>query len=172
MEKTLNSENRELYVRRFLTPATVPTDDPILAAIFRVESQYDPFAMRFEPEYQWVYNAPFFAKQCGITLQTEITLQKFSYGLGQIMGGTARWLGYRGPLPGLLDVETNVHWCSVYWNNLLQKYNGDTWKAVSAYNQGSAAGCDTGKCKNQQYVDKVKAESGFFAKNSRWRSSV
>ncbi len=152
------------YVRRVLNPSEIPTTDPWLVAIFRVESSFDPNAVRYEADYKYVWNVAENAKALGITKRTEEQFQKTSWGLGQIMGGTARWLGYKGPLTGLLDVETNVHFAGLYWEHLLTKYNGNRNQALAAYNAGNVKGCTDTACSNIDYVRKVMAEAQNMSK--------
>jgi hypothetical protein len=133
-------------------------------AIFRVESSLDPNAVRYEKDFIYVWNVRENAKQLGITAATEEVLQKHSWGLGQIMGGTARWLGYHGPLTGLLDPEVNVRFCELYVNHLLEKYNGNQARALAAYNMGNIKSCKDTQCSNVDYVQKVKAEMHNMSK--------
>lgn len=146
------------YVRRVLSPAELPTENRLLLAVFRVESCFDPNAVRYEPDFKYTWNVEANAKQLGITKATEEILQKHSWGLGQIMGGTARWLGYHGPLTGLLDPEVNARFCELYLNHLLDKHNGNQSKALAAYNMGNIKSCADSQCSNIDYVRKVMTE--------------
>lgn len=126
-------------------------DPRLVAGIVQVESGGDPHAMRYERGYRWT--VPFVG---GGTQGTETEAQKFSYGLGQIMGATAREHGFKGPwLSMLFDPPTNLQYVCKHLVWLLKRYRGDMHDAISAYNQGSARRTDRGDYVNQVYVNKV-----------------
>lgn len=134
----------------------------ILAAMIYTESSANPGAIRFEPNYRWLYDPERFASQLGHTLDTEIALQKFSYGLLQIMGATARQQGMHGNLFKLLTPEIGVSWGCLYLRHLFDRY-GNWLDAISAYNQGdNRKYIITGQYKNQKYVDKVISRARYF----------
>jgi soluble lytic murein transglycosylase-like protein len=58
-----------------------------------------------------------------------------SYGLMQILEGTARDMGFKGDPEDLLDPETNIRFGTAYQSWLFKRYND--WNAViHAYNEG------------------------------------
>lgn len=126
----------------------------LIAAICWTESSGFVYAVRYEPNYRWLFKVEKFAGQQKITVTTEETLQKQSYGLVQIMGATARWLGYSGALPALYKPENNLYWGCRYLKYLTDKYD-DLASVVSAYNAGSPRKAPDGRFVNQEYVDKV-----------------
>jgi soluble lytic murein transglycosylase-like protein len=129
--------------------------DPMLvAAIVWQESRGSVYAVRYEPNYRWLFTPEKFADRQGITVETEKNLQKHSFGLMQIMGATARWLGYDGALAALYKPENNLYWGGKYLKLLFEKHK-DTAKVVSAYNAGSPKILESGKFANQNYVDSV-----------------
>lgn len=128
----------------------VPPD--LIEAIIQIESGGDRCAMRYEPNYQWLYQ-PYDVKPKTSTRETEETGQKFSYGPMQVMGGTARELGYRGWLSDLCGPK-GVQYGVKYLNQLYSKY-GDWTDVVAAYNAGKPRKAADGSYVNQGYVDKV-----------------
>jgi len=130
--------------------------DPVLfEAICRVESSLNQFAMRYEPKWNYLYFQREHAGQLGITEETETQLQKFSYGLCQIMGSVAREHGYRGPLVALIaDPALCLKFGAIHLKKFLWKYQTEA-EAIAAYNAGSARKTPGGMFVNQQYVDKV-----------------
>ena len=65
-------------------------DARLMAAIITVESAWKPFAVRFEPKFNLrTLDCAKFAKDQGITEETERMLSMCSWGLGQVMGATA-----------------------------------------------------------------------------------
>lgn len=133
--------------------------DPLLvASICWQESKGFVYAVRYEPNYRWVFKQDKFAKMNKITEQTENNLQMQSYGLMQIMGGTVRWLGFTGALPALFKAENNLYWSCKYIKYLKNKYKNQN-DVISSYNAGNPAKNSLGRYKNQDYVDGVL---GFY----------
>lgn len=131
--------------------------DPwLLAAICWKESRGFVYAARYEPHYRWTYNTEKFARMQGISVETEKNLQKQSYGLAQVMGGTARWMGFTGPLPALYRPENNLYWAAKYLRHLADKQNKFNQKdLIAAYNAGSVRKDARGNYVNYEYVDAV-----------------
>lgn len=139
---------------------SVPLD--LVLAVVATESSGHSGALRYEKHFDYLYNVPDFAKRFGWTEETEITLQRISWGLMQIMLATARWRGFQSHPQELLKPAVGVTWGTYHLAQLFGKY-GDWQRAISAYNQGSpATNILTGKFKNQAYVDKVNAHRGRF----------
>ncbi len=131
-------------------------DAVLLDAIIQVESSWKPKVMRFESKFAYMCRPDEFAEKNGLTLATEIALQKFSYGLCQLMGGTARELGFEGFLPDLLSPDVNFEFMLKYWMKTCDQYTYTSDK-IAAYNAGSAHRLDNGQYFNQIYVDRVYA---------------
>ena len=123
----------------------------LISAIIEVESGWRPWANRYEKGYKYLvdYAGAFCSPD------TEKVNQQTSWGLMQIMGGTARDIGFQEPfLTRLCDPETGLEWSCKYLRRLYDRHQ--TWSdAVSAYNQGWPHRNQDGKYKNQGYVDKV-----------------
>ena len=134
----------------------------IIAAIIETESSWNPFAVRYEPEYKYVTkNAADFAKKLNITEATEIQTQKMSWGLMQIMHGKARELGFKGLATELVKIE-NLYWPILLVKKLNEQYHGSSEQIFAAYNHGSAEIVD-GKFVNQSYVDKCMEAMSVYA---------
>jgi soluble lytic murein transglycosylase-like protein len=58
------------------------------------------------------------------------------WGLMQISGATARSMGYRGPLAGLLDADTNLSYGMPYLANAYIVAHGDQRRAIMLYSRG------------------------------------
>jgi hypothetical protein len=119
----------------------------VVLGIIEQESEGDPWAMRFEPDYTWLHFPRKQARGRFVTLATEQAGQKTSWGLMQVMGGTARWLGFKGRfLSQLLEPCINIAWGLNYldwcfWEVEKRGYADDEHElrvlaAVSAYNGG------------------------------------
>jgi len=134
----------------------------ILLGLIMTESSGRATAMRYEAGYTFVFKVPEFAKSMGWTELTEMTLQKFSFGLCQIMLATARWRGFKLHPMRLLEPKVGLAWGAFHLAELFKLYN-DWPSAVSAYNQGSPKKAMIGgEFKNQPYVDKVMANARTF----------
>jgi len=112
-------------------------DPALIKAIIQAESNFNPRAFRHEP----------FVKHLGGP--------DASYGLMQTLYTTAREMGYTGVPEGLFNPETSIEYGTRYLKRQLIRYTGDTEKAISAYNAGSARRLSNGKWSNQPYVDRV-----------------
>ena len=58
------------------------------------------------------------------------------WGLMQISGATARSMGYRGPLQGLLDADTNLTYAMPYLANAYIVAQGNSRLAMQFYSNG------------------------------------
>lgn len=129
-------------------------DSKLICALIETESSFNTYAMRYEPESMTAVSVSAIAKQNRITEATEQQCQKFSWGLGQVLGSTARWLGYKDPLPALCDPKQGIYWCCEAFQKLGNRYSSMEEK-IAAYNAGSARRKKDGTFVNQSYVDKV-----------------
>lgn len=148
-------------------------DYQLMCALIEVESSFNTYAVRFEPvqtpdtddpverlrittsNQARAFHPEKFAKKNGITLITEIALQRCSVGLGQVLGSTARSLGFDGPLLKLCDPNTGIFWsCEAFERPIKPCHSIE--EEVASYNAGTARiDKATGKLENQGYVDKV-----------------
>lgn len=146
----------------------------LVKAIIQVESGGDPWAMRYEDHYQWLWdwqggawrgepeNLP--SPQM-VSTDTEVIQQKTSWGLFQIMGAVARELGFQRPfLSELCREEVNAQYGCLYLKKLHQRYGKEYgWEGVvAAWNAGSPRRISDGMWVNQGYVDKVKEQGGLL----------
>lgn len=147
---------RTLHITALRTEADeLDVDWKVIDAIIHIESSWNPWACRFERQYVYTQNVEAHAKKARTTVSTEHTLQKCSWGLMQIMGGTARWMGYTGPIPALCDPEVGMHWGMKFFRHLCNEYV-DINDQIAAYNAGSVRRKADGTYQNQIYVDKVR----------------
>jgi hypothetical protein len=126
--------------------------EELLCAMIEVESGWYTWAARHEPGYKYLVDI----KHTLVSPPTETILQQTSFGLLQIMGATARWMGFHEPyLTTLCDPATGLKWGCRYLNYLYKRHAN--WSdTVSAYNQGwPRRDPASGQYENQQYVDKV-----------------
>lgn len=112
-------------------------DPALIKAVIRAESNFNPNAYRREPFVQHLGGPD------------------ASYGLMQTLYTTAQELGYTGTPEGLFHPGVSIEYGTRYLKKQLIRYGGDTEKAISAYNAGSARRTSGGKWSNQAYVDRV-----------------
>lgn len=128
----------------------------LLAAIITVESGWNPWAIHLEPTYRYLLNVGNHAYANHVTIETERELQKMAWGLMQLVGGTARAIGYTGPLTRLLDPQVNVYWGARYLRQIRVHYP-NVRDQVAAYNAGSVRKDAAGRYLNSDYVSRVTA---------------
>lgn len=151
LEKLLIAKTKELGASLYLD---------LLRAHIQIESNWDPSAIRYEPNFKYMCTPEIFAKKNRISLDTEKNLQKFSYGLFQVMGCVIRELGYEDLLLTAQDPAKNMEIGIKYYLKRCVKYP-DITDRISAYNAGSPLRKQGPGAKgyvNQAYVDKVLAE--------------
>lgn len=150
LEKLLIEKTKELKAEPHLD---------ILRAHIQIESGWNPDAIRYEPNFQYLHTPEVFAKRNRISLDTEKNLQKFSYGLFQVMGCVMRELGHKDSLIETLDPVLNIELGLKYYLARCAKYP-DLTDRISAFNGGSPLRRRPAEMVylNQTYVDKVLSE--------------
>jgi len=130
--------------------------DPDLAiAIAEIESNFDEFAIRFEPSWKYAFNCDVFGKNVGITEDSERIVQMCSIGMMQTMGTVVRELGFRGNLLELTRPECAIKYGCLKIKELMKRHSYQD-DLISAYNCGTPKKID-GKYTNEVYVSKVRA---------------
>lgn len=111
-------------------------DDTLVAAVCEQESSWNPYAMRYEPLFFAKYVAPLYT-QNKLSI-SEAYARAFSWGGMQIMGQTARELGFANTfLSALCDPATGIEWGCRKLAHCLDLKHGDVEQALLAYNGGS-----------------------------------
>jgi soluble lytic murein transglycosylase-like protein len=110
-------------------------DPALVCAICEQESGWDPWAVRFEPAFYTRYILPMKNIRA-----TEAYTRAMSFGLMQIMGQTARELGYADTfLTGLCHPPVALDYGCKKLTKCLTAAAGDVEKALLRYNGGSNA---------------------------------
>lgn len=128
-------------------------DISYVRALILQESSGNQWATRYEPGFRYIEQATYWADKLGQTEETETIQQKCSYGLMQIMGGTARHNGFAGFLSELYVPAVGIHYGCRVLAQKLRRY-GNYMDALAAYNAGSPVKIGA-KFANQSYVDGV-----------------
>lgn len=125
-----------------LTSAATAHDLPsgLIQALFMVESSGNSLAMRFEQIFydRYIKGKPLSFVPPGCSKDTEAIGRATSWGLLQIMGETARSVGFRGWFGELLTPEVGLEWGCRYLARLRDRFlNNGGWEVVCrAYNGG------------------------------------
>ncbi len=111
----------------------------IVRAIVMRESTANVHALRYEKDFDRRYNlkkGDYVPPHC--TRDTEEVCRAISWGPMQVMGETARSVGFRGWFPALCDPEVGVAWGCEYLARLRDRFLAKGgWAAVlRAYNGG------------------------------------
>lgn len=137
----------------------------LVTAIVRVESEGNPWAMRYESAFYDRYIASTHVQgRAPCSDLTEARARATSYGLMQIMGAVARERGFDQPfLSELCDPDVGLEFGCRQLASLSQRYISQYgWAGVvAAYNAGSPRQTTDGEWVNQSYVDKVRKEGGL-----------
>lgn len=127
----------------------------LLKAMVLVESGGNPWAIRYEDHYRWLYHPEKIAKEIKIPVYTEVMQQKTSWGCMQVMGAVARELGCKYPyLSQLCNPEIGIDLGAQHLKRYYEKY-GNWEEAIVSYNAGAPRKHPDGSYKNQQYLEKV-----------------
>jgi soluble lytic murein transglycosylase-like protein len=107
-------------------------------AVVMVESGGNPAAIRYEPGFDARYGiAPGGFIPPGCSRATEEVGRAMSWGLMQIMGETARAIGFQGCFPELCSPAIGLAWGCRYLRRLADRYGAEGWDVVCrAYNGG------------------------------------
>ena len=137
----------------------------LVAAMAGVESGGDACACRFEPAFLERYVRPDQSVRArgACSLETERQALATSWGLMQVMGATARGLGFNGPfLSALTDPATGLEYgCRLLARLRDRHYAKLGWPGVvAAYNAGSPRLTTAGRYVNQEYVDRIAKALG------------
>jgi len=137
----------------------------LVTAVAGVESGGDTCAFRFEPAFLDRHVRPDRTVRARgfCSLETERQGLATSWGLMQVMGATARVLGFDGPfLSALTDPKTGLDYgCRLLARLRDRHYARLGWPGVvAAYNAGSPRLTTTGRFVNQEYVDRIARALG------------
>lgn len=139
--KPLSENLSELITR---VSAKHGVDPLLMRALVRHESGNNPCAARYEPR--------FFARYMQLqtrktlvghvptkaSLATELNFRSCSWGLSQVMGETARSMGFDAEfLNEITEPETNLNYGARYLKMMLDRTGGDVEAALLKYNGGA-----------------------------------
>jgi soluble lytic murein transglycosylase-like protein len=143
-------------VRKLIEKVAKDLNVDLLLAIVKTESSFDPWDVRYEPDFNYLNQPAYFALKHQISVDTEKMLQKTSWGLFQLMGGSARDLGFTDNLTKLTIPEVSVVWGAEYFRKRCARYP-KLEDQIAAYNAGSVVKDISGNYseKVQKYVEKV-----------------
>jgi len=130
--------------------------DPLLIrAIVMVESGGNTWAYRYENNWKYFEQTIFYAKQLGLSHDSEKNAQACSWGLMQVMGSVCRELGWRDHLTKVLQPHIGLDLGTKKISKLLLQYK-DVRDAIASYNAGSpVVDIKTGRYANYEYVGRV-----------------
>lgn len=106
--------------------------EDIVCAICEQESNWNPWAIRFEEGFYKRYTEPMKLSD------TEEHARAMSFGVMQVMGQTARERGFQGKfLTELCDPVTGIEFGCKTLAHKLERQGGDIKAAILAYNGGA-----------------------------------
>lgn len=108
----------------------------LVCAVIEQESNWDQWAVRYEPAFMSRYVWPMYRE--GKFNTTEAYTRSMSWGLMQIMGETARELGFDGQfLTELCDPEHGIEYGCRKLAKAVERAGGGAAEALLSYNGGS-----------------------------------
>jgi hypothetical protein len=126
-----------------------------ISAIITKESGWNIFAVRYEPNYPYLYRPEKFVGPL-ISPATEMATQKMSFGLGQVMGAVYREQQGKGFIAELFIPEINIKHMAIKLAELKRRV-GVAEYVFAGYNGGPGAmqKLASGLFRNQRYVTDV-----------------
>lgn len=110
-------------------------DGDLICAIIEQESNWDEWAIRYEPGFFTHYIQPIMASSH--LSNSEANARSTSWGLMQVMGETAREYMFGGPfLSQLCDPDAGVDIGCKYFSALMGEVGNDVTKALLRWNGG------------------------------------
>ena len=148
---------RQELVELITTMAWSANLPPVLVlAVVEQESNFDPWAMRYEAGFFRRYIQPLVLKG-EIKTDTEAHGRAMSWGLLQIMGQVARESGFKGKyLSELCDPSIGLYFGCRHLSSKIVQAGGDTHRALLYWNGGG----------NKSYPDEV------IEKMARWKTQL
>ena len=153
------------------TARGVQVPPELVLAIIEAESGGDPYAAKINPTYPYTVKQA--KRPAGCSVDVERMFQKTAWGLMQVMGATARELGFDGWLSELVVPETNVRLGIEFLGRKMSQYfeRDGIEGVVAAYNGGAPRRRPDGKFVNQTYVDRaMEAAKRFEAVVSKFET--
>lgn len=142
-------------------------DPKVIAAMIQTESEWRRLAFRHEENFSYVFKVQEFARALKCSEDLELVLQRSSFGYMQIMGGTARWLGFTRSLEKLFEPAVNLEYGIKYYLHHAKRYS-DVKDIVAAYNSGAAKKDKDGVYVNEMARNHVRK----FVENLKKEQSV
>ena len=155
-------ENAALMGLIVSTARGVQAPPELVLGIIEAESGGDPHAIKINSTYPYTMMQA--KRPAGCSVDMERMCQKTAWGLMQVMGATARELGFDGWLSELVDPETNIRLGVKFLGRKMSQYfeRDGIEGVVAAYNGGAPRRRPDGKFVNQGYVDKVMEAAKRF----------
>lgn len=100
------------------------------------ESAWNPWSIRYEEGFYERYVMPL-VNSGKVLDPTEAHARAMSWGLGQVMGQTAREFGYAGELAMLCDPATGLEWQCRVLAHKIGVNGGNIEAGLAAYNGGA-----------------------------------
>jgi soluble lytic murein transglycosylase-like protein len=124
-------------------------DPALVCAVCEQESEWDTYAIRFEPAFEKKYIHPALPQ----APTTEEIAKAMSFGLMQVMGEVARERGFKGKfLSSLCDPDIGLHVGCEYLKHIMDNHGGDVAASLQRWNGGG----------NPNYAAEVMARMGKY----------
>lgn len=147
----------ETYSQKYNIP------ENFLYALIKTESGFNEYALRYEKNYKWIVNDhKIFTRSKLTSIFTFFEVQKFSYGLCQIMGNVFYENGFTEPPARFYDIYINIDCCCRHLSGLVKRkklnFDNQAREIYDAYNSG-VVNYDDG---NEKNVDRFMSNYLLF----------
>ena len=158
-------ENATLLDLIVQTAQAAQVPPQVVLGIIEVESGGSPYAARLNPTYPFTMMQA--ARPAGCSADVERMFQKTAWGLMQLMGATAREMGFEGWLSELTVPETNIRLGVGFLGRKMSQYfeRYGLPGVLAAYNGGAPRLRPDGRFVNQGCVDRVTEAAKRFEKH-------
>lgn len=125
----------ELIALAQKTAAAHGLSPKIFCGLVDRESAWNPWAIRYEPGFYEEYVQKMIDSGA-IHSETEAHGRSISWGLGQVMGETAREMGFTGDFAQLCEPETGLEYAARVFRHYIDRAGANLAAALQHYNGG------------------------------------
>lgn len=133
-----------------------------LYALILTESNFNEYAIRYEPHYRWIVLNKDIGTKLGMSYATFLEVQRFSYGLTQVMGSIFYEHNLYTYPAEFYDVYLNVEHCCIHLSNSINRKKLNPEKQARELYDIYNSGCIDSNDQNEKNVDRFMKNYELF----------